>query len=432
MNQIQADKEHWISLWNWQRVMYNKYFYDTEKERFISVDDFTDPKTLSQILRTLKITDIHTSESTIEKYIPHYSWMSFWHPDDKISEKENKGKFNVFDLTKIMTPSNTPELSQWLEILFESICPDKKEREHIFELITWKMLNIHSPAIPALILYWTGGTGKGKFCTLMSHIFWYAKVGLDMKHLLNNYDIDLREKFFVNFDEANRTEYTKAQDIMTKLKRIVMNEKVELNIKWWKQVDANLYAWYVMTLNDIAGLTLDSDTGNRRFSVIQVRNRELTPDEATMVHEAVHDSNQVSDFMAYLLGKYEYVKEMKLVRAIDNEIKREMQAISQTNSSAFREWFKDIYPGVNVFKISYIDHLINKFMHDTQVDMRKSIEYTWVIRALAWVISNRDSEWNYIRDNKWDRCFRMVWLDKWYMSQDQINELQTWITPNSN
>lgn len=131
-----------------------------------------------------------------------------------------------------------------------------------------------------------------------------------------------------------------------------------------------------MTLNDIAGLTLDSDTGNRRFSVIQVRNRELTPDEATMVHEAVHDPNQVSDFMAYLLGKYEYVKEMKLVRAIDNEIKREMQAISQTNSSAFREWFKDIYPGVNVFKISYIDHLINKFMHDTQVDMRKSIEHT--------------------------------------------------------
>ena len=57
--------------------------------------------------------------------------------------------------------------------------------------------------------------------------------------------------------------------MITKLKNMVMAEKIVVNTKGVIQYRIDNPAWFIVSSNSHKPLHLDTDTGNRRFSIIR-------------------------------------------------------------------------------------------------------------------------------------------------------------------
>jgi len=296
--------------------------------------------------------------------------------------------FNLLDESKILLPSDRPEIHPSIEYLIENVCWNKKENiDWLHKAILYKYSHMNDVTIPAVVFFWAWWSGKGTIVRLLETIFNAENVlwNLGQRDLISNFDVYKWDKLIVEFAEISSNNTNADLGILNKLKNLIGAEKITINTKWVPQYEADNMAWFFISSNSNQPIRLDDKAKwNRRFTVIRTGPKlENTKD----IYDAILNPEIVQNYLAWLLITYPEVITLDGLDALKNQEKEDLEEMSQNQSNLFWEWYRETYPEKkgNISKIEIMSHFDN-FCANNYLESRDFKKYFW-----------RDSKYPYKR-----------------------------------
>lgn len=286
---------------------------------------------------------------------------------------------NLLDEEKILLPSDTPILDDYIKELIENVCWHKPENiEYLHRAILYKYLNINDCTIPSIVLYGAWWSGKGTLMTLLSTLFSEENVlaNLGQQDLSSSFDTYKGQKIIVEFAEVSTNNTNSDMKILNKLKNIIWAEKITVNEKWVQPYQIENIAWFFISSNSNKPLQLDDkDKWNRRFTIIRSISKLQ---HAKEVHESVRSIQKVQNYLAWLYKNYSEVLEYKKLEALDNQDKRELEERSQHEANNFWDWLEANYSQIQkkLTKMEVEDY-IEKYCFENNLDLKEFLKYFW-------------------------------------------------------
>jgi hypothetical protein len=184
--------------------------------------------------------------------------------------KENH--YNTLDERLILKKSLTPDIHPDIKFLIDNLCGHQKRNiDWLHRAILYKYTHINDVLVPAVLFKGVGGSGKGTFMRLLSQIFSQENVmsGLGTNSLLSDFCPYTGNKLVVEINELSGGTHRDAIRILDKIKSLVFEPRIMVNMKGVQAREADNIAWFIMSSNHQKPLQLDSEqSGNRRFTII--------------------------------------------------------------------------------------------------------------------------------------------------------------------
>ena len=325
-----------------QPLFKDRYFYDDTKMEYFDIKDFsfTSSYTLSRHL-FIKPKDLELLRQ--KKEIPTYEWICYL-------DWGKKWFYNLLDKSKIMKPSNTPDLNEHIEFLIENLCNnDEINMERLMKAILYKYTHLNDVIIPAVIFHGIGWTWKWLFVDLLEQIFWENNTlsWLRQENIESRFSIYTGQKLIVEFIELTVESFSKWKKNTNKLKSIVMEDKIQIEKKWQDPISTENIAWFIMSSNESKPIQLDSiDTGNRRFSVIKT-GKFIPRDKWELIAQAIRKKENIENFLAYLFAMFPEVPNQKAILPLENQDKKDLEYLSESVWNLFFKWVEWKYPNIN-------------------------------------------------------------------------------------
>jgi len=291
------------------------------------------------------------------------------------------GCYNLLDENSILKPSDTPNLDPSIQELIENVCGHKSVNiEWLYKAILYKYTHINDSTIPAVVFFWKWGSGKWTFISLLGTIFWEQNMmsNLGQRELTSQFDTYKWQKLIIEFAEVISGNTHSDKLILNKLKNIVGAEMITVNEKGVQPYQIENIVWVFISSNSNLPLLLDDkDKGNRRFTLL--RSDTDIKKHGKKINEVIRDRKKVANFLAWLFKKYPNVQNLESLEALDNQEKKDLEWISQSDSSHFWEWFEQKYPKISgkVLK-SEIDTKISDYCFSQEmIDERTFKRWFW-------------------------------------------------------
>jgi len=287
--------------------------------------------------------------------------------------------FNKFDRSTLLHFWKKGELDKDIDTLIRNVCWYKEENvEWLMKSILYKFTHINDFTIPAVVFFWAGWSWKWSFIKLLSTIFWdiNTMANLWQRELIGNFDTYTGNKLIVEFAELSTNNTGNDYKILTKLKNLIWAEYITVNEKWVKQYQTNNIAWFFISSNSNKPLQLDDkDKGNRRFTIIRSYDKLENWKE---INDAIIDREKVSNFLIYLVERFPKVPYMKSFPALDNEEKRELEELWNSEANKFWEWFEETFPDhESKIKKKDIDDLLGDYCNENSSNLYELKKYFW-------------------------------------------------------
>lgn len=371
-----------ISLFELDKIKENKVEKVEKEDRYVFIKDicryywlrrgvFHTEKEAMQILKcnteTIRFkrpTEIQEYEATV--------WRDWW--------AENC--FNLFDKRLIVKPNNTPVIHPYIQLLIENVCNyEEINIKWLYQAILYKYYNLNDYDIPAVVLYWHGGSWKWTLIKLLSRIFSdeYTLWDLGIGDLMGNHTTYTGEKFIVEYSEIITNNVKNDKEILNKLKNIIWAEKFTVNKKNIQSYQRENLAWFFISSNSNKPIQLDNiDVGNRRFSFIKSR-RALSVDEITKIYEAINNPNYISSFIAWLEANYweEIKKPGYKIRALQNKEKEDVEMRSMSDIDIFWHEIKQKYQKWEKITIEKLDSELENYCNESWESYFEIKKYMW-------------------------------------------------------
>ncbi|MCP4523672.1 MAG: hypothetical protein GY828_05670 [Candidatus Gracilibacteria bacterium] len=290
-----------------------------------------------------------------------------------------KGCLNLLEEEKILLPSDNPILNENIKELIDSVCGYKQENiEYLHKAILYKYLNINDFTIPSIVFYGMGGSGKGTFITLLATIFGEDNVmaNLGQQDLNSSFDTYKGQKIAVEFAEISANNTNSDIRILNKLKNIIGADKITVNEKGVQPYQIDNIAWFFISSNSNKPLQLDDrDKGNRRFTIIKSISKLK---EGKDINKSIRSIEKVRNYLARLYKQYPEVLEFKVLEALNNQDKKELEERSQHESNNFWDWFEDNYSNIRgkITKME-VEDKVNKYCFENNLDEKDFLKYFW-------------------------------------------------------
>lgn len=200
---------------------------------------------------------------------------------------------------------------------------------------------------------------------------------LGQRELTSQFDTYKWQKLVIEFAEVITNNTHSDKLILNKLKNIIWADKITVNEKWVQPYQIENIVWTFISSNSNVPLLLDDkDKWNRRFTLIKSTS-SLT--NWKKINNSIRDKKIVSDFLAWLFQQYPQVSELKSYEAHDNQEKRDLEDISQSDAAHFWEWFEENFPDQvwNILK-TRIDIEIGKYCEELEInDITSFTRWFW-------------------------------------------------------
>lgn len=299
----------------------NSNYFWVEENKFIKESDV-----ISNLMITKKELYNLRREWNIQEFndICYLKWWKEW-------------CFNLLNNNDILKPSDNPILHKDIELLINNLCWYKSDNiEYLHKALLYKYLNINNHIVPAVVFYWAGWSWKWTYISLLSTIFWDNNVlqNLWQKELSSDFDTYTWAKIIVSFNEISTNNTASDMRLTNKLKNIICEDTLIVNVKNQKQYQINNIAWVFISSNSNKPIKLDSrEKWNRRFTII--KSTKSLREKWWDINKSVKDKNIVSDYIARLLVTYPEVKDFKVLTALNNNDKRELEELSRQEVDNF-------------------------------------------------------------------------------------------------
>ncbi|HMS90646.1 MAG TPA: DUF5906 domain-containing protein [Candidatus Absconditabacterales bacterium] len=294
-----------------------------------------------------------------------------------------KNHYNILDERVILQPSENPEIHPEIDFLMRNLCGNREENiQWLHQAILYKYANVNDVLVPAVLFKGVGGSGKGTFMRLLSAIFSEENVmrGLGTRSLISDFCPYTGNKIVVEINELGGGNHRDAVQILDRLKSLVFEPRIMVNMKGIQPREVGNIAWFIMSSNHQRPLRLDSgESGNRRFSVINT-GPEIKIDRGNVINNLIKDKKVVADYLAWLFKTYPDVITWKCITALDNEDKRILTEASENVPDKFFTWLLENYPDIRKISVRERDVLLYEYRstcneHSYIYDKKYSIEY---------------------------------------------------------
>jgi len=286
---------------------------------------------------------------------------------------------NLLNEDQILLPSETPKIHPLIQELISSVCGEKKENiDYLHKAILYKYLNINDFTIPAVVFYGTGWSGKWSLVSLLWTIFWEDAVlaNLWQRDISWSFDTYKGQKLIVEFAELATNNTNSDMKVLNKLKNIIGAEKITVNEKWVQAYQTENIALFFISSNSNKPLQLDDkDKWNRRFTIIRSYKKLSQGKE---INETIRTRSVVQNYLAWLHKEYPEVLEWKILDALDNKDKRDLEDNSQHEANNFWEWFEENYPNEIGKKTKVeVEMYISTYCFENNLDEKDFLKYFW-------------------------------------------------------
>ncbi len=341
----------------------SKYYW-VEWKRFFNKSEMCENINYSsKVVAYLRQTDI----------IPTYDDISYF-------DWEREWVYNLFDKSSLLKPSKTPKLDENIESLINNLCWNNEENiEYLHKAILYKYTHLNDVRVPAVVFYGAWWSWKWTFIKLLSKIFWNENVlsNLSKQDLTSQFSPFRWDKLIVSFDEIVTNNTNEDVNITNKLKNLIFAEKIIVNQKYVNTYPFDNIAWFFISSNNNLPIKLDDKSvWNRRFNVFYSGESLKS---SSKIHEAIEDTNIVSNYLAWLFENFKEVPYMTKIEALENEDKRELEFTSQNESNIFWDWLEEKHPEIH-WKVekSTIDRMIVIYLSSNdEIDKKEFIKYFW-------------------------------------------------------
>lgn len=186
-------------------------------------------------------------------------------------EHDNNRYLNTISRENWLIPSEDIKYHALFDIILDSLSDgDIEARKHIEHVIAWKYLHPESFDIPALCFNGAGNAGKNCFVsTILEQIFTKQMVTTTNASVFSSdFNGELAGKAVVMIDESDLS-----KAIQARIKSIVGNKTIKINVKYGGAGDRENTAMYIFASNNLKGsVELSDDGSSRRFSPITLSN----------------------------------------------------------------------------------------------------------------------------------------------------------------
>jgi len=360
------DTEALISLFESKRICYIwqiQQYYDKDEKIFIKE---------SNVLRYL---DLYNKDELIIAtslwLIKRYKWLTYW--------IDKEWYLNLLDMNNILKPNlKMPLKSEWIKTLLYSVCGGNQENiEWLEKAILYKHMNVADYNIPAVILYGSWWTWKWTLIKLLWTIFWKENINADLgqKHILWNFNSNLKNKLIVEFAEISNNNLNKDTQINNILKSFILAKDLQINEKFISTYTVPNTVWFFISSNEHLPIKLDdTSVWNRRYTVMY-SNIKLT--NTDNVYAEIEDSTIVECYLWYLYEKYaDEVSKWKKVEALENEDKKQLEDNSKSISNQFWDWYEERYTDYKL-PIKKIYMYLEDFCNEEEIDFWEAKKYFW-------------------------------------------------------
>lgn len=333
----------------------NYEYYDIYENRIVkkeSVCDWMwiDNKELKELLLTWEIKTFYD--------VCYWKWWK-------------KEHYNILDERVILEPSNKPEIHEDIKFLIENLCWNKRQNINwLYKAILYKYLNINDVLVPAVLFKWVWWSWKWTFIKLLTKIFspenimcwlWTQSLTSDFcPYVWNKIIVEINELWWWNHKDAIR--------ILDKLKSLIFEPKIMVNMKWIQPREVDNIAWFILSSNHKKPLQLDSwSSWNRRFTIINTWDW-IPLEKWKQINKTISDVDNVKNFLAWLLEQFPEVKNMSYIEALDNEDKSLLTDQSESFVDKFFSWLDENFPEINRITTRERNILLEIFRNDIWED----------------------------------------------------------------
>lgn len=358
-----------------------------------------------------------------------------------------EGKFNTMNEEAILNdPGNAePKLHPHIEALIENIGWRKKKNiEWLHKAILFKLTHPNSVYVPAVMLYWSGWSGKGTFTNFMSHLFGQENTlkWLKQKDLEWTFDSFVWDKLVVEFHELSSQNTAQDKKMLDRIKSMVCEQHITVQQKFRDTREVINRAWFLMSSNHSIPIQLDSKgSGNRRFTLIKswsfgtdAEKKEYDALCIKMNNQTFKNKKVLLEYVAWLYETFPEIPKQDNIMALKNEEKANLENTTESAGNMFFEWFEINYP--HIWRLSWPQKNIMLSMYRKEIGdeeyndpryknknfdnnlshkyERKSVKIDWKTTRWYFIIKTRYQKDNEIIDSStWEfektEWMRIVW-----------------------
>lgn len=340
-------------------------------------------------------------------------------------------ELNLMDRSKWLKPiplKDGETVDEWLDLLVTSVACDNPEiKDHLEQAIAWKYHKPDDYKIPAQCPYGKGGAGKNKFIEMvLATIFGrnqIAVIGSD--EAFGNFNGQMIGKTVVFIDEAISDKSNSEA-----LKRKVMNETININVKHGVQGTFDSTAMFFIAGNSINGpIKLEGTTTDRRFSLykntkslFEIISEKMKvywnaddkndPENAKMFD--LYDENEWRFADPTIVGKWLYYILEKWIAKTDED--KEKGKLTHAPTAYHCEAYKEL---VDVNKAPWVTLCEKIFLnspdemkdinHITGADLHKLYKTTTAYALSDKRFSNEVKHWLQAHAPEWEYTKATIW-----------------------
>lgn len=345
----------------------NYEYYDIYENRIVKKEAVTD---------WMGIKGDELKEMLNDGSIKKYYDVCYW-------KGGRKDHYNVLDERIILQPSKNPVLHEDIKFLISNLCGGKKKNiDWLNQAILYKYTHINDVLVPAVLFKWVGGSGKGTFIKLLSKIFSNENVmcGLGTNSLTSDFCPYTGNKIIVEINELWWGNHKDAVKILDKLKSMIFEPKIMVNMKGIQPREWDNIAWFILSSNHQKPLKLDAwSSGNRRFTIINTGDG-IVLDKGKKINETISNVENVQDYLAWLFETYPDIPTAQGITALENEDKELLTDQSESFVDKYFTWLNDVFPKINKISIKERNTTLSLYRddiweNDQGFDKKYSYEY---------------------------------------------------------
>lgn len=253
---------------------------------------------------------------------------------------------------------------------------NKKNIDWLHGAILWKLTHINSVNIPAVILFGTGGSGKGTWVMLLSKIFWESNTlrWLGQRDLERGSDSYSWEKLIVEFMEVSSGNTFEDKKITDRIKSFVGEKTITVKKLYQDPKEVENIAWFQFSSNHTVPVQLDA-TGNRRFTIIKTP-YELDHDVSDRLYRDVFPNEDIiRSYIAWLYENYGDVIRMQKYPVLENDEKTLLEEHCAGAANTFFKWFEKEYPLIWKISIKQKNVLVDIYLQETSDGAYNDIQW---------------------------------------------------------
>lgn len=426
----------------WDKILWESYVLwskdeKVHKHRFIMLDkhlEYYDTKYMKfqkkeSVAWFLWLSSKELFQSVQVGTIPTYEDLCYWYWGKEWFYNTLKEEDIIVHWGK-----EEPVLHEGIEKLIHNICNGKKKNiDWVHKSILFKLTHLNDVLVPALILYWTWGSWKWAFLTLLSKIFWEdnTQVWLGQKELESSFDSYQWNKLIVEFKEVSSGNKHNDKKILDRIKSFIWESKISVRSLHKDSREIDNIARFHLSSNHSVPIQLDSKhSWNRRFTIIKTW-WALDKDVANSFwNEAMKSKTIIKEYVARLYETYPEVPSMTTFHALDNAEKKNLEDSCEWAANLFFERLENKYP--HVYKISnpQVRYLLDQYCVEiwedsfdakykqSNFDLWLSHRYEKKTLKINW----KSTRWYFINKNE-DQLFHMPEGTNWCFQEWELPKL---------